>query len=224
LLRGERGAVEVEGEFVRRDAGAFLRGVLADDLVQSPVQDVRDGVVTLDGVSARRIDDELHGGIDGRGFVAAEEVEPGVADFGGGGDGEGVRAEDDLTRVADLAAHFGVAGGDIEHDGGLVFHLDDFEHLHIGFEVVVTDELGRSLRFDLGDGDDLLVLLSSFTGHFFLALHELVEAIDIDLEAALACKELGEIKREALFIVKFESKLVSQFSDYIAVRLANQCP
>ena len=66
LLRGERGAVEVEGKLVRRDAGAFLCGVLADDLVQRPVQDVRDGVVALDGMTTRRIDDGpggLHGGL-----------------------------------------------------------------------------------------------------------------------------------------------------------------
>ena len=172
--------------------------------MQRPVQDVRDGVVALDGVTARRIDDELHGGIDGRGFVAAEEVEPGVADFGGGGDGEGVRAEDDLARVADLAAHFGVAGGDIEHDGGLVLHLDDFEDFHVGFEVVVTDELGRRLRFDLGDGDDLFVLFACFTGHLFLALHELVEAIHIDFEASFASEELGEVEREAVGVVEEE--------------------
>ncbi len=52
LRSGQSGAVEVKGELVRRDVAAFLRGVLADDLVQRPMQDVRDGVVTLDGATS----------------------------------------------------------------------------------------------------------------------------------------------------------------------------
>ena len=50
----ERGAVEIEGQFVRADEGALLRGFLADDFVQRPVEQVRDGVMALDGVAASR--------------------------------------------------------------------------------------------------------------------------------------------------------------------------
>ena len=38
LLRSERGAVEVEGQFVRADERAFLRGILAHDFVERPVE------------------------------------------------------------------------------------------------------------------------------------------------------------------------------------------
>ena len=179
LLRGERGAVEVEGELVLRDAGAFLRGVLADDFMQGPMQNVRDGVVALNGVTTRAIDDKTHGGIHGGCFFALEEVQPSVADLGGGADREGVRAEDQLTGIADLSAHLGVAGGDIEHDGVLVLHRNDFQNAHIGFERVVTDELGRCLGFDLADGDDLLVLLAGFASAFALFSHELFEACGV---------------------------------------------
>ena len=55
LRGGQSGAVEVKGELVRRDVAAFLRGVLAHDLVKCPMQDVRDGVVSLDGVTTRGI-------------------------------------------------------------------------------------------------------------------------------------------------------------------------
>ena len=51
----ERRAVEVEGQLLRADEGALLRGVLAHDLVQRPVEQVRDGVVALDGVAARGV-------------------------------------------------------------------------------------------------------------------------------------------------------------------------
>src|SRR5581483_9428016 len=45
-LRGrERLAAEVEGQFVRADVGTLLRGVRADDLVESPMKQVRDGMV-----------------------------------------------------------------------------------------------------------------------------------------------------------------------------------
>ena len=97
LRGGQSGAVEVEGELVRRDVGAFLRGVLADDLVQRPMQDVRDGVVALDGVTACGIDGHADAGADGGGVFAFDEVQPGVADLRRAGDGEGVRADDDLA-------------------------------------------------------------------------------------------------------------------------------
>ena len=55
-LRGrQHGAVEVEGELVGADEGAFLRGLVADDFVQGPVEQMRDGVVALDGVAAGAI-------------------------------------------------------------------------------------------------------------------------------------------------------------------------
>ena len=52
-LRGrERRAVEVEGQLVRADEGAFLRSLLARDFVQRPVEQMRDGVVALDSGAA----------------------------------------------------------------------------------------------------------------------------------------------------------------------------
>ena len=58
-LRGrERGAVEVEGQLVRADEGTFLRGFLAHDFVQRPVEQMRDGVVALDGIATRLLDGE----------------------------------------------------------------------------------------------------------------------------------------------------------------------
>ena len=53
LLRRERRAVEIEGQLVRPDEGTFLRRFLAHDFMQRPVQQMRDGVVALDGIAAR---------------------------------------------------------------------------------------------------------------------------------------------------------------------------
>ena len=60
LLRRERRAVEIEGQLVRADEGAFLRGFLADDLVQRPVQQMRDGVMALDGIATTLVHRERH--------------------------------------------------------------------------------------------------------------------------------------------------------------------
>ena len=62
LLRRERRAAEVEGELVGADVGALLRGVPADDLVQRPVQQMRDGVVALDGLAAGAVHGEADSG------------------------------------------------------------------------------------------------------------------------------------------------------------------
>ena len=59
LVRRERAAVEVEGQLFRPDVGAFLRGVLAHDFVQRPVEQVRNGMVALDGVAARLVHGEF---------------------------------------------------------------------------------------------------------------------------------------------------------------------
>ena len=189
-----------------------MRGVLADDLVQRPMQDVGDGVMTLDGVTACGIDGHADAGADGGGVFAFDEVQPGVADFRRAGDGEGVRADDDLAAVADLAAHFGVANAGVEHHRRLVLHGDDFEHLGIGFERVVTDELGGVLGFDLADGDDLFIFLSGFTSTLLLLVHELVKASGVHGQAAFAGEELGEVDGEAEGVVELEGESTTQRS------------
>ena len=133
-------------------------------------------------------------------------MQPGVADFRRAGDGEGVRADDDLAAVADLAAHFGITNAGVEHHRRLVLHRDDFEHLGIGFERVITNELRGVLGFDLADGDDLLVLLTGFTSALLLLFHELVKALGVNGQATLTSEELGEVDRETERIVKLKGE------------------
>ena len=211
LRGGQSGAVEVKGELVRRDVGAFLRGVLADDLMQRPMQDVRDGVMALNGVTTCGIDGHANLRANGGCFVTVDEVQPGVADFRRTGDGEGVRADDDLAAVADLAAHFGVANAGVEHHRRLVLHRNDFEHFGVGFKRVVTDELGGVLGFDFADGDDLFVLLTGFTSALFLLVHELVKTCGVNGQSAFAGEEFGEVDGEAEGVVELEGETSRQF-------------
>ena len=52
LVRVKRGAAEIESQFIRADVGTFLRGIGADDFVQSPMEEVRHGMMPLDGLAA----------------------------------------------------------------------------------------------------------------------------------------------------------------------------
>ena len=56
LLRSQGRAVEVKPQPVRPDVRTFLRGIRADDLVQRPMQQVRGGMVRLDGPAAGGVD------------------------------------------------------------------------------------------------------------------------------------------------------------------------
>ncbi len=137
-------------------------------------------------------------------------MEPSVADFGCPSDRDAVGSDDECARVADLAAHFGVTNARVEHHRRLVFHGDDFEHLGVGFERVVTDELGGVLGFDLADGDDLLVLLTGFASALLLLVHQLVKTCGVNSEAAFTGKELGEVDGEAEGVVELEGKSTTQ--------------
>ena len=61
-----------------------------------------------------------------------------------------------FAGVADLAAHLGVKRRDVEDDGGLVFHGDDFEDVGRRLQLVVADKLGGRGGLDLGEVDDFL--------------------------------------------------------------------
>ena len=111
-----------------------MRGVLADDLVQGPVEQVGDGVVALDGGAAGAVNGQGDGGAGGRecrifrlGIFSGQEMEPGVARFLGVGDAPELAAGAQFAGVADLAAHLGVERRGVEDDGGLVLDADDFE-------------------------------------------------------------------------------------------------
>src|ERR1035438_571965 len=74
LLRRERRAAEVEGELLRADVRALLCGVGADDFVQRPVEQVRDGVVPLDGLAAGAGNGKLDLCFRGRGIIVRQEM------------------------------------------------------------------------------------------------------------------------------------------------------
>jgi len=49
---GVSGAIEIEGQLVRPDERTFLRSFPVHDLMQRPMQQMRDGVMALNRVAA----------------------------------------------------------------------------------------------------------------------------------------------------------------------------
>ena len=202
LAGRERRAVEVEGQLRGVDRGALLRGFLGDDLMERPVQDVRDRMVALDGVAAGLVDGDLNRCAGLGGVFAIEEVEPSLPGLLGVGDVPLAAAEGDDRGVADLAAHLGVAGGLIEDDGGAVLDLGDLGDFGLRGEGVVTDKSSRVVGADVGERDDFLLLRRA--GPVTLLFHQLLETGAVDGQAAFAGHELGEVEREALLVIEAE--------------------
>ena len=117
--------------------------------MKGPVQEVGDGVMTLNRSAARRIDGEANLLSGHRSVGAFEEVQEGGAALLRGADAPQLTGTGQLAGVTDLAAHFGVAGGGVENDGGLVLQRHDFEDGGLGFERFVSEEGGGGLGLDL---------------------------------------------------------------------------
>src|SRR5436190_17858197 len=118
-------------------------------------------------------------------------MEPGVAGFLGVDDTPELSAVLHFARVADLTAHFGVEGGGVENDSGLVFAIQEFEDFRWGLKLLVADELRGSGGFDLGEFDDLFFL--SGTSLSSLLFHQLVKFIDINIYVMLTHHELSKV-------------------------------
>src|SRR6266700_2718681 len=111
-------------------------------------------------------------------------MKPGLAGLLSTDDAPEPTAPIQFACVADLAAHLGVKRGSVEDDGSLVFHANDFNDFRRSLQFVIADKLRGGGRLDLGEFYDLLFLGGAGAG--LLLFHELIEAGDIDREAALA--------------------------------------
>ena len=111
---------------------------------------------------------------------------------------------DNFAGVADLAAHLGVERRRVQHDGGLVFERDDFEHVARAFQLFEADKVRRRGRFDLRKRNDFFLLRGAGAGA--LLLHQFFKAVLVHGQAAFARHQFGEIERETVGVVKSESK------------------
>jgi hypothetical protein len=91
-------------------------------------------------------------------MVNVEKVQPSVAALLRIGDAPELAAAGQFAGVADLTPHLGVTGARVENDGGLVLERRDLDNLGRRFQFVVADELRGRSGFELGEGDDFLLL------------------------------------------------------------------
>ena len=230
-LRGGDGLEvrEVEAHAVGGVERAGLAHVGAEHAAQREVEQMRGGVVALDGAAVHHVHTGFHNGSD-------ERIEEGGGDgrgsFRGCGENAAIQVGDvvqmaaglvldrvaDLhclalgeehAAVADLAAHLGVEGRLVEHEVGVVAGADDLgdgDRVGLGFADDVAGEgrgLGLGGGFALGGGDDDF-LLGRGAAAGALLLHELLEPGGVDSEAALGGEQLRHVEREAVGIVELE--------------------
>ena len=213
--RDRRVVREVETQPIGRHERALLLDMLAKDLPQRRVQQMRRRVIGLDGLAAR--------GIHLRGKLVADLDETAADLAQMRVDGAAllrVRHRElrahvaELTRIADLAAGLRVERRAIEDDFALlagVQHLDFLAVLEQRDDLadirhaLVAEEAG--LAFELDARGHVHLEVAAATRTFALALHGSLVAFHVDLEAALARDVGGEVGGEAVGVVQLEDGL-----------------
>ena len=217
-LRGrERRAVEIEGQLVRPDERTFLRRLLARDFVQRPMQQMRDRVMPLDGVATSFVNARASLPAPTAGSVAAfDEMQPTCCrtsacvmkcshvfpDFCVSTSARDFRRRN-FAGVADLAAHLGVKRRRVQHDGGFVFELTTSSTLRGRFQFFKADKFCRRGRFDLRKRNDFFFLRGAGAGALFF--HQLFKTVLVHGQTAFARHQFGEVERETVGVVKFET-------------------
>ena len=168
-LGSERLVIEVEGQLFGSDIRSLLRSILAHDFMQSPVEQMGDGVMTLDRAAPRGIHRHTNG-LAHFGSAASRQdasMNENVALFLSVCDLQTAHFRPvgaghmDKTGIADLSAHLGVTRGAVDDQIEFIRRprrRHGFDH-GLGLEKVVAQELRRlDLEILIGDGDDFLLL------------------------------------------------------------------
>jgi len=155
LFGSERCGGEVEAEAIRGHEGTLLSRICGDHFVQCPVEQVRSGVMGLDGTTTVVEDSEDD-------FVAHlelslrwDEVTTSVADLLHAGDevfGIAVFVQH-FAFVALLATHLGIEGGLVGDREEFVFDFVELENSGFAFVVVETYKACGCLRLKIEGGD-----------------------------------------------------------------------
>ena len=179
--------------------------MVAQGAAQSLVQQVRRRVVALDGGAGRTVDGGVHGGT-GSGQFAADEV-AGVDDAATGlhrvfdVDAEAVPLQH--AAVPHLAARLGVERCFVEHDTHRALHRLDVDGGGVRLEFVVADEprvpAGDGVSHPLGGPK---ASLGRVAAPLALMLEFTLEAVGVDMQAALACHQLGQVEGKAVRVVE----------------------
>src|SRR2546423_3945690 len=131
-------------------------------------------------------------------------MKPGVAAMLRIDDAPEFSRADQLSRIADLSTHLGVANRVVEHHRRLVLQSDNFLHICARVCVVVAKKTGRLFRLDLRKLDRLLFLRASRASA--LLFHQLFKPNRVNGESTLASHQFGQVERKAIGVIEFEGK------------------
>ncbi len=224
---GDLGKVgEVEAETIRMNRGAGLLDVGAEDLAQGGVEQVRAGVVALDGVAARAIDYGVDVIADSEvlledGFVGADSLD-GKNAAGDLGDGGVAVGGGEPAGVADLAAGVAIEAGVIEDDFDLIAGFgggntdavfDDGEDFGVvGVELLVADEVGLGEIAEGGAGGFLAAAFPACAGAGLFFGAGMLEAFVVEPDTGVACGVHHEVERKAEGLVEMEGLVAGEAS------------
>ena len=217
---------EVEAQPVGSNKGARLVHVLAQDLLQRGVQEVRRGVVAADELTAAVVDGGAHRGthadlalndlalVGGEAALAVQRVlDPQL---------EAVR--EDPAGVTDLAAHLAVERGAVEHDLDLLALLGRGDLLAVPHEgddgaavqVVVVVAVEDGLVEPVGERGPHVVGLAPRVAvrrgarTLLLGVHRAVERVHVNLVTGALGDLAREVDGESVGVVQLERDLAGQ--------------
>ena len=173
--------------------------------MQGPVEEMGDGVVTLNGRAIGGIDIKLCSGALLRCAFALDEMQEGIAGFLGVGNLPLPAIDSKRAAVTGLAAHFGIEWGAVDHYARAFLFLNHFQNSGFGCQLFEPDKFGAGSGADAGDADDFLLL--GGTGAFALLLHERLKAGRVHAQAGFAGHEFSEIERETVGIIQLEREI-----------------
>ncbi len=206
---------EVESKPFGCDEGPLLANVGPEDGAQGGVEDVGAGVVACGAAPPVEVDGG-GGALAGTelSFDDAAAVDDGTAGGLGIFDEEDAGGGEDVPAVADLAAAFGIEGGDGEDDFGFLAFgeevdegvaAEDGDECGVGFGVGVADEAAVVVAELLDDGGDFALEEGALlAGACALGFEGCLESEVVDGEAFGGGDFAGELDGEAEGVVEGE--------------------
>ena len=150
--------------------------------MQCPVKNVRDGVVTLNGVAASLVEGDFDFGANFRCVITIDKVQNSLARLLSVGDAPLASAGNQRRIIAHLSAHFSVTHSAIQNYCGAILNFRNLCDLGFGLVRIVTKENRGVVGINIRKGNDFFFLSS--TGAGTLLFHEFFKTCDIDTEAA----------------------------------------
>ena len=212
LIRRNGAAVKVKAQPVFRNKGPLLGRIRADHLMQGAVKKMRGGVMRLNAAAAFRVNAQMHA-------VAGPHLQPGTGlhHMGSGIpyllDGHHMvafPADFNQTGIGYLPAHFRVKRSLVRDDEQGIPLAAHFQHRSGAFVHIVSRKFRHGVRLQIQGAHHLA--LAGGPGAFPLFLHQPVEPLHINIQAAFLRQQGGQVNGEPVRIIQLEGELAAHLS------------